>query len=151
MSSQVLPISAKYANGCLAGFRNRNVQSYPREDAFPTSNRSGHWANYWMTYNSDRISLMVEHGDFYTNPPYLPPTVYDLKIQEWREIETKRRREREREEKRDLINFERSRALILLIVDTVPYIAKDTCVQYLRRHGQVLYTPVQHRATDLRV
>lgn len=93
-SLKFLPIPAKYANGRSAGFRWRTEtfdHILVRMRSLQVIDRDIER----MTYNSDRISLMVEHGDFHTNPPYLSSIVCDLKMG-WREIETKRRRERER-------------------------------------------------------
>lgn len=113
-------------------------RSSGRPALFP-SNRAEDWASDWVTYNPDRISLMIGHETPTHGSP--PPSSggggggregWDLKIEAL-------------PYDRDVISTGRSRTLILLIVDTPPCVY--TCA-WLSSMGT--YVPFVHASTYVR-
>lgn len=101
MLPQVSPnfreIRKRVFNG-ISATTNRDVRSRSRQNAFPPGNRPGHWVNDWITYNPDRISLMIEHEDLHTDSSNLSPIAVIWKPGERRRGEG-RDRDRERNER----------------------------------------------------
>lgn len=116
-------------------------RSSGRPALFP-SNRAEDWASDWVTYNPDRISLMIGHETPTHGSP--PPSSggggggregWDLKIEAL-------------PYDRDVISTGRSRTLILLIVDTPPCVYRVYTCAWLSSMGT--YVPFVHASTYVR-